>query len=253
MINFFRRIRKKMADDNRPLKYMRYAVGEIVLVVVGILIALQINNWNEGQKTKKLEKEYLVRLRKDLVADTIYLSNRLKKVKKNKANIYQFIHEIYNIQNSEEEFKRIFLMQSLDASNLVMQTSTFEELKNTGLINIIQNEQLKMNLIELYREYQVAAEHFFEINNFSSREVFGKSVNVAHKYWRPDLYDEKRLFEGTDWTFINDPSSENFKLLESTQTTYYIKYSFFIGHFENLLPKSKALINMISEDLPKEN
>ena len=47
MINFFRRIRKKMADDNKPLKYLKYAIGEIVLVVIGILIALSINNWNE--------------------------------------------------------------------------------------------------------------------------------------------------------------------------------------------------------------
>ncbi|MBT8293981.1 MAG: hypothetical protein KJN70_11960 [Eudoraea sp.] len=51
MIGFFRKIRKKLADDNKPLKYMRYAVGEIVLVVVGILIALQINNWNEERTT----------------------------------------------------------------------------------------------------------------------------------------------------------------------------------------------------------
>ena len=52
MIPFFRRIRKKMADDNKPLKYMRYAIGEIVLVVVGILIALQINNRNEKRKAE---------------------------------------------------------------------------------------------------------------------------------------------------------------------------------------------------------
>jgi hypothetical protein len=50
MINFFRKTRKKMADDNRPIKYMRYAIGEIVLVVIGILIALQLNNWNEQSK-----------------------------------------------------------------------------------------------------------------------------------------------------------------------------------------------------------
>jgi len=52
MINFFRRIRKRLAEDNKPLKYLRYAIGEIVLVVIGILIALQINNWNERRKDK---------------------------------------------------------------------------------------------------------------------------------------------------------------------------------------------------------
>jgi hypothetical protein len=53
MIPFFRKTRKKMADDNRPLKYMRYAIGEIALVVIGILIALSINNWNEIEKINK--------------------------------------------------------------------------------------------------------------------------------------------------------------------------------------------------------
>ncbi len=51
-----------MAYDNRPLKYMRYAIGEIILVVAGILIALQANNWNEGQKEKKIEIRYLKRM-----------------------------------------------------------------------------------------------------------------------------------------------------------------------------------------------
>ena len=57
MIKFFRKIRKKMADDNKPIKYLRYAIGEIPLVVIGILIALQINNWNEGRKQEILEYE----------------------------------------------------------------------------------------------------------------------------------------------------------------------------------------------------
>jgi hypothetical protein len=47
MINFFRKTRKKLSDDNKPLKYARYAIGEILLVVIGILIALSINNWNK--------------------------------------------------------------------------------------------------------------------------------------------------------------------------------------------------------------
>ncbi len=52
MFHFFRRIRKRLAAQNKPVKYMRYAIGEIVLVVIGILIALQINNWNAERKIK---------------------------------------------------------------------------------------------------------------------------------------------------------------------------------------------------------
>jgi len=59
MIPFFRKIRKNLADDNKPIKYMRYAVGEIALVVIGILIALSINNWNEERKISSKEHKML--------------------------------------------------------------------------------------------------------------------------------------------------------------------------------------------------
>ena len=78
MINFFRRIRKQLADDNKPLKYMRYAIGEIVLVVVGILIALSINNWNEDQKKQKLKVLYRNSLVNDLSSDTLLLGRLIK-------------------------------------------------------------------------------------------------------------------------------------------------------------------------------
>ena len=58
-----------MADNNKPLKYMRYAVGEIVLVVIGILIALQINNWNEERKQKQKEIVNLIAIKEDLEHD----------------------------------------------------------------------------------------------------------------------------------------------------------------------------------------
>ena len=249
MLKIFRKIRQKLLTESKFSKYLLYAIGEIVLVVIGILIALQINNWNEEQKTRKLEKAYLVRLQNDLAADTLYLGTRLEHVKAQRIQIYKFIHEIYNTQTTEDEFRRVFLLQSFDAGNLVMQTSTFEELKSAGLINIIQNEQIKIAMIDLYREYDVAAEHFNEINNFTANAHFAKSVHITHKYYHPNLYDEKRLYEGTDWTFINDPTSENFKLLESTQGGYFIKYGYLIGHFENLLPKAKSLIDQINEEL----
>ena len=69
MIKFFRNIRQKLAAENKVMAYSRYAIGEIVLVVIGILIALQINNWNEDKKTSKLETKILKELLSNLKLD----------------------------------------------------------------------------------------------------------------------------------------------------------------------------------------
>ena len=69
MINFYRKTRKKLADDNKPIKYARYAIGEIVLVVVGILIALSINNWNEQNKRNKDEQLLLSDLKFEILSN----------------------------------------------------------------------------------------------------------------------------------------------------------------------------------------
>lgn len=249
MLPYFRKIRWRLAQDNQFFKYSRYAIGEIVLVVIGILIALQINNWNEHRKDSNLEISFLKRLRNDLVSDTIYLAERLIRTKKQKAKQYKFVHEIYNIQRSKDEFLKVLKLQNWDSDNLVMQTSTFEELKNSGQINIIKNEELKMKLINLYRDYDLAVQHFLEINNFSSREFLPSALGVTPKYYFQDLYDDERQFEGTDWTFINDPESESFQLLEETQIIYWMKYGYFIHYFEALLLKSKTLIDQIDQEL----
>lgn len=74
MIPFFRRIRKRFADQNRPLKYFRYAIGEIVLVVIGILIALQINNANENRKNADKTEVYLLQIQDDLSKDILNIN-----------------------------------------------------------------------------------------------------------------------------------------------------------------------------------
>ena len=66
MIKFFRKIRQKMLIENKFSKYLIYAIGEIILVVIGILIALAINNWKENQKLRNQEITYLNNLRDDL-------------------------------------------------------------------------------------------------------------------------------------------------------------------------------------------
>ncbi|WP_250433958.1 DUF6090 family protein [Hanstruepera flava] len=85
MIKFFRNIRKKLAAENRAMTYSRYAIGEIILVVIGILIALQINNWNEEKKTKRLETKILKELHENLKIDLLGIQediNTMDSIKK---------------------------------------------------------------------------------------------------------------------------------------------------------------------------
>lgn len=82
MINFFRKIRQKLLSDGKIWKYLTYAIGEIILVVIGILIALQINNWNENRKNRAFEIFTLKEVQNNLKNDSIQihdiLVNRIK-------------------------------------------------------------------------------------------------------------------------------------------------------------------------------
>ena len=69
MIKFFRRIRYDLMDNNKTGKYLKYAIGEIILVMIGILLALQVNTWNEKRKNLILEKEFKIGLKNDLIRD----------------------------------------------------------------------------------------------------------------------------------------------------------------------------------------
>lgn len=73
MIKFFRRIRQKLLSENNFSRYLLYAIGEIFLVVIGILIALSINNWNENRKHDNAEKVFLSGIKSDLLRDREYI------------------------------------------------------------------------------------------------------------------------------------------------------------------------------------
>ncbi|NNC62889.1 MAG: hypothetical protein HKO11_11175, partial [Eudoraea sp.] len=74
MFRFFRQIRQQLLGDGKNTKYLKYALGEIILVVIGILLALQINNWNEDRKSRNFEVEMLQQIRVNLLQDRIALS-----------------------------------------------------------------------------------------------------------------------------------------------------------------------------------
>ena len=150
MMPFFRRIRKQLADDNKPLKYVRYAIGEIVLVVIGILIALSINNWNEERKDIILERYYLESLIKELEINiqTAILDKEFNEFQYNNSKLILAACNHKFDGNSEALAVAIEHTGWIRAPSFVR--NVWNELYSTGNIRIIRNNKIKDILTTLY-------------------------------------------------------------------------------------------------------
>ena len=82
MIKLFRNIRQNLLAEGKTSKYLKYAAGEIILVVIGILIALSINTWNEERKERAIIKSVMKNIRYDLISDTLRFSYIIEKIPK---------------------------------------------------------------------------------------------------------------------------------------------------------------------------
>ena len=147
MINFFRRIRKKLADDNQFFKYSRYAIGEIVLVVAGILIALSINNWNEKRKEMELEKSFLINLKQEFEENLKSINSIISKRQVQLRALKRFdsliIGSSLPIKNSEID-SLIGLCRYIP--NFEAKTGVLENIISSGQLSIIQNTVLRKSL-----------------------------------------------------------------------------------------------------------
>jgi hypothetical protein len=155
MINFFRKTRKKMADDNKPMKYMRYAIGEILLVVIGILIALSINNWNQSQKEKSIEVQYLVNIIDDLKEQSKSIEIQMDY----ERTYYETASRIIDYYNINQTFSldSLFFKDAsslLERKTFVITDPTYTDLISSGNITIIKNKVNKDALLKYYQELE---------------------------------------------------------------------------------------------------
>ena len=148
MIPIYRKLRKKMADDNKPIKYARYAIGEIVLVVIGILIALQINTWNQNRIKAAEELHILKALKIGLEKDLGDLKANAMSINSSISSGNKVIHALENdlsYQDSIADHLGIFMFPVM----FVHSTSAFETLKSKG-IDLIGNADLRDQIIGVY-------------------------------------------------------------------------------------------------------
>jgi len=148
MLNFFRKIRATILSEGKTGKYIKYTTGEILLVVIGILIALSINNWNEQQKLNRYERKMLNEIHASLQGDYERCQVALEQLNAlSNANdsIIRFIKtELTEVTTVVNYFDITSLNMQIE-----FQTSAYESLKSKGL-DIISNDSLRIDLSNLY-------------------------------------------------------------------------------------------------------
>jgi hypothetical protein len=241
-------------EKNKTGKYFKYAIGEIILVVIGILIALQINNWNESNKLKKEETLYLKRLKTDLEKDTLYYNNNIDRANLLINKNYSFLKKLYEEQKSIEEGRKLMNLPLWDSEYLTIQDNTYSELVSSGKLNIISNPTLKVAVVDFYRLIDSKENSIKEANEYS-RELMGYYVStypgtIKHSRNTQEMVKivNDKMFRAEDFQFLNNPSSAQFQSLEDVILVYISKHKDFITLFQELKSKSKNLLYQIEQE-----
>jgi hypothetical protein len=144
MIKFFRKIRQNLLSEGKTGNYLKYAIGEIILVMIGILLALQVNNWNENRKQLIAEQKILISLQKELEINKINLSFYINKYEKQYEN---GVYLLSVFSNNSDTIPTLTLDKALGS---IEETYTFEASNGfinsiiaSGKIDIIQNRKLQ--------------------------------------------------------------------------------------------------------------
>ena len=159
MIKFFRKIRYDLMEKNKTGKYLKYAIGEIVLVVIGILIALQINNKNESYKAGIIESALLEIFIQDLQSDSISFSNNFRTL----SDINSLHQKLYEIGvNNRKDIK-------IEKPNNIRRTPFFNPIaqeNNPSIAQEITNVTIRKELLNYFKSLKDLNFAYVEFDGF---------------------------------------------------------------------------------------
>ena len=191
-MKFFRRIRRELISNDKPMKYLKYAIGEIILVVVGILIALQINNWNEARKDKQALREYLVKIKSHTLKDL----QQLEELTKGRKQIAELCKKARTsiLDKTENDNLVLFMSSGFAFADLYFKPNTggYDALKNSdyfGKFNNTTLDSLLTKYFSLIDEIEVNEKSY---NDYAeSQEAylstqFNRSLILAYAFVPPD-------------------------------------------------------------------
>jgi hypothetical protein len=250
MIKVFRKKRYDLMEKKNTGKYFKYAVGEIVLVVIGILIALAISNWNSKRNQKNINHQFLVKLSKELDQniDRSILMDSIRGGFKNRYISADSVLKILNKGITIEDLDFITSEPRYFTAPFNLNTNIFEELKNTGSLYAIGSDSLVSSIQEYYQLCK--RESFYNLE-------MGKSVsNRQEKYYEgffnfSHLYQQnpEKAIANHPWIF--DPQSQHYLYYQQYTILLKAHSNVMVRKLKNIIKTSEELKQLISEEIKK--
>lgn len=200
MIKFFRRIREQLISENKFSKYFIYAIGEIVLVVIGILIALQINNWNEEKKDHTFEMRMLSEVKNALDNDIVYFKRMVRRYEKLDSSATRFIRLVHQKATFDDTLYRKGISRWYylrTGNNYIYNRGPYEAIKSSGL-DRISSDSLRNRLVNFY-DFQFPKNE--ELMNWVDRE-YDEDVKQLESFLGPNFIE---IVDGKEEVFSKFP------------------------------------------------
>ena len=253
MIKFFRHIRQSLIMKNQTGRYFKYAIGEIILVVIGILIALQINNWNENQKNIAKEQQILLSLREEF-------RQNIKELKFDHQINLSSINALVTLLNFDEtadfETKTIdsLMGQAFDFATFDARLGVINDISSSGNLELIRDSKLRYKLNQWTGE----------LNDYE------EDIIVRRDYWisnAPSMVNKLLPLRNTDATMdredyargilikpIQVPKSNYITFLTSLEIDgflfdYYMNQSFVTINEEAIMKFLESTLELIESNI----
>ena len=165
MFHFFRRIRQTLLNESKFRKYTFYALGEIALVMIGILLALQVNNWNEQRKERAVEKAFLLDLKDEIAINMEELSKQINSAESKISGAKKIAEEITatNKSMTEKQLAKLTQTAFMGVTHFVAKNSVINEIESLGGLQIIQNDTIKDFVSSWHQQLSILKSHEEEV------------------------------------------------------------------------------------------
>jgi hypothetical protein len=240
MIKFFRKIRQNLLSEGKTGKYLKYAAGEIVLVVLGILIALQINNWNEERKQGKLEESTLIELRANLLADIKDFQADINGYS-SAANACSVVVDFIDGKIPYNDSLNVHLGKIRIQGVFSPTKVAYENLKLSG-IKLISNDSLRNTISNLYEVQYKYMEGYLEAEYQLDNQVLSQYYTKEMQEYSPYRYAKPVDYEN----LVKNQEFRNLLVHRQMKIEDWFKKL-----YERNISRARQVVEMIDKELEK--